>query len=248
MDNKIKQSFDAIKADDKLKEQTMIYLNNVIDNQNRRRKKISYYRFAPAAACIIFFICIGLFSHNIYYTPVSYVSLDVNPSIEITLNRFDKVIETTAFNTEGKTILSALQLKNYNYNDAVKAIVDSITEQGYIADSGLVAVTLQTNLADKESKMRTTLEEGVLSVISGHHLTAQIEVISVDSQTVSDAHAQDLSPAKYLAIMKLIESDPSVSFESCRDHSIGELRELTESHHDDDTPQSEHQNQHGNDH
>ena len=251
MQDRIKQSFESIKADDALKEQTMAYLKNVIDHPKPKRKQVPYYRFASAAACMLFVLCIGIFSRQMYYTPVSYVSLDVNPSIEITLNRFDRVIKTKAFNAEGESILSGLKLNNLNYNSAVKTIVESITEQGYIVESGLVSVTLSTDKSAKEVQMKTALETDVLTVVSNHHLNAQIEVVTVDSNTISEAHAEDLSPAKYLAIMKLKEVDPTASFDSCRDHTIGEIRELTGSHHDysDDAASMDQQNQsHDNEH
>ena len=43
--------------------------------------------------------------------PVSYVSIDVNPSIELALNRFDRVVYAAAYNLEGEEILNGLSLK-----------------------------------------------------------------------------------------------------------------------------------------
>lgn len=234
MDHKLKQSFDYIHAEEELKEQTMGYLKQAMDRKEKKKSLGVSYLLTPAAACFILFLCVGLFSHNLYFTPAGYVSVDVNPSVEITLNRFDKVIQTKAFNSEGELILSGLKLKNLGYNDAVRAIVENITSTGYLSETRLVSVTLQTDLSDKEEKMKIALESDVSSVISRHHLTAEIEVMSVDSETISGAHAEDLSPAKYLAIIQLKEVDPSATFENCRNHSIGQLRELTETHHDKD--------------
>jgi hypothetical protein len=30
--------------------------------------------------------------HNAYYTPTDYVSMDVNPSVEYSVNRFDRIL------------------------------------------------------------------------------------------------------------------------------------------------------------
>ena len=209
----------------------MGYLKQAMDKNEKKKRLGGFYRLATAAACFILFLSTGLFSHYLYFTPVSYVSIDVNPSVEITLNRFDKVIQTKAFNSEGELILSGLKLKNLGYNYAITAIVENITATGYLSETRLVSVALQTDLADKEEKMKIALESDVSSVISRHHLTAEIEIMSVDSETISEAHAEDLSPAKYLAIMQLKEIDPTATFENCRNHSIGELRELAETHH-----------------
>ena len=87
---------------------------------------------ASAAAVIILLSA----SAWAYYTPYSYVSLDVNPSIEYTLNRFDRVLDYTAVNGDGEEILKNLQLKNEDIEEAIKATVAEIAAQGYFPERG----------------------------------------------------------------------------------------------------------------
>ncbi len=62
-----------------------------------------------ASAAALFVLGTGTWA---YAAPYSYVSLDVNPSIEFTVNRFDRVIRVKAVNDDGEELL-----KNINLND-----------------------------------------------------------------------------------------------------------------------------------
>jgi hypothetical protein len=46
----------------------------------------------------------------------------------------------------------------------------------------------------------------------------------------NEAHEQNISPAKYLAILELRTLDPTATVDACRERSIGEIRELTQEH------------------
>ncbi len=45
------------------------------------------------------------FGVNHFTRPVGYLSIDVNPSIEMTFNRMNKVVELKGLNPEGEAIL-----------------------------------------------------------------------------------------------------------------------------------------------
>ena len=50
-------------------------------------------------------LAVSIGGYSYIQTPVSYVSIDVNPSVELTLNRVDRVISATAFNGDGEAVL-----------------------------------------------------------------------------------------------------------------------------------------------
>ena len=99
----IKNDFAAILSDDGriLKVRNNNYaIGQVIEmNQNKLFKT---RKFAAIAASAAAFILLCGTSAWAYMTPYSYVSLDVNPSIEYSLNRFDRVLDVTAVNDDGE--------------------------------------------------------------------------------------------------------------------------------------------------
>ena len=71
-------------------------------------KKAAGWAAAAAAAIAV---CVGGGAY-LYYSPYAYVSLDVNPSVEYVLNRFDRVIGVYAINDDASRILEGVQLTN----------------------------------------------------------------------------------------------------------------------------------------
>ena len=70
-------------------------------------KQLRKYGTVAAAAAIL----LGFGGNHIYNTALacSYVSLDINPSIEYTLNRQDRVLDVTAVNEDAEEIVAQLK-------------------------------------------------------------------------------------------------------------------------------------------
>ena len=95
-----------------------------------------------------------------YASPYSYVNLDINPSIEFTLNRFNRVLKVEATNEDGNYIIEEInvnKLKNERIEDALSTTVDQISKSGYFndqdeADLVITASAKNKNTAEKLAK------------------------------------------------------------------------------------------------
>ncbi len=106
---------------------------------------------ASCAAIMLFGTGAGIWA---YAAPYSYVSLDVNPSIEYTLNRLDRVIQVEAVNDDGQAILDELNmtdLKNKSIEDAILATVQQISDEGYFKESNPELMTATASEAVEDS-------------------------------------------------------------------------------------------------
>ena len=65
--------------------------------------RFPYKRILTTAVCLMV-LCFGWAGYNIYYTPITVISVDINPSVELGVNRFDRVISVSAFNSEADEI------------------------------------------------------------------------------------------------------------------------------------------------
>jgi len=75
-------------------------------NNIKKLSKKAIISIASAAAVV----ALGTVSAFAYFTPVSYVSLDINPSIEYSVNMFDRVIDATGVNDDGTELLDGVDL------------------------------------------------------------------------------------------------------------------------------------------
>lgn len=96
MANKIQQAFDNIQADTQLKESTRQFLY-----ANRRKKARRKTGLILTLACMVLSFTAGMWGYSWFQTPVSYVSIDVNPSMELALNSLDRVVSAYSYNTQG---------------------------------------------------------------------------------------------------------------------------------------------------
>lgn len=225
MRNKLKRAFDAIQTEEQLKQNTL----NRIKDKTKSSRPYQFRRIA-AIACTVLLISFAGLSYNQYYTASAYIDLDVNPSIELTMNRFGRIIDEYSYNEDGNVILSSIKLKHKSYNDALELLIAEIEEQGYIMDEGLLSATLQSN-GNKAEEWLSGIQYTIDNSLSSHHSMIEKDIFAVDAETKELAHEHNVSPAKYTAILELQEVDSTASVEGCRDHSVDDIKEQIENHH-----------------
>jgi len=83
-----------------------------------------------AAACLLA-LGIGAGAYS-YVMPYSYVDLDINPSIELTVNIYDRIIRVEALNEDGDRLIQDKSLKHMKLDSGVVLLLNSAVEQGYL--------------------------------------------------------------------------------------------------------------------
>jgi len=217
--NKIKDALNHIQAGEEQKESTKQFLSES-RNKGTRPVRRPAVRRALAVFCLFFLLSAGARGYFWIQMPVSYLSIDVNPSIELALNRFNKVVSVTAYNEEGEDVVNGLSLKGKEYIEAIGLVMESDAMRVYLTDKQDVVFALAADY----SRWRE-LEKGVERCFS--HMRHGCRHVSVDIKVVSEAHAHGLSLGKYNAYLQLQQYDDSVTAEECQDMSIAEIDRLT---------------------
>ena len=90
-----------------------------------------------AAACLALVVVGGGAGVQYYQANAvaSVISLDVNPSVELDVNRQEKVVSAVPLNADANEILDGMDLKGADLNVAVNAIMGSLLKHGYVAVS-----------------------------------------------------------------------------------------------------------------
>jgi hypothetical protein len=169
-----------------------------------------------ASFLILIMLSSGVYA---YYTPYSYVSVDINPSMELYVNRFDKVIGVHAFNEEAAQIIKASNgMKNKNVDDALEQVLNKAEEAGYLKKDGentvMIVVSSENKKeeADITNKMSKTSTD-VLSKLSGDY-----EVILEKTQVekYKKAKEQNISPGKVILANRFKEAKPEIDEEKVK--------------------------------
>lgn len=212
--NKIQQAFDNILADPQLKESTKQFLYT-----KRRRKARKKTGLILALVCMGLSFTAAIWGYTWFQTPVSYVSIDVNPSMELALNSLDRVVSAYPCNNEGAEILNGLSLKWKKYTDAIKTIMGSSAMNTYLtADPELVF----TVASDKNRE--DILETGAAD--TSRQMGHVCHSVCTDIETAALAHDSGLSLGKYNAYLLLIQYDDTITVDQCRNMTMSEIHEL----------------------
>lgn len=89
------------------------------------------YRIASIAASILLVLGSGsaVFSYN---APYSYVDFDINPSIGLTANIYDRIIKVEALNEDGSRLIEGRNLKHMTLDQGIMLLLSTAVEQGYL--------------------------------------------------------------------------------------------------------------------
>jgi len=184
------------------------------------KKSFSYKRLIPVMASFLF-ILIAVIGYQLYFTPVTTISIDVNPSIELGINRFDRVVSVKGYNQDGEDLVSELNIQFENYTEALKEILSNESFAGLLSQGEELSIAV----IDSDE----TRSEAVLSNIQS--CTAEQNnayCYSANPKEVEEAHEAGLSYGKYRAYLELQALDPSVTAEEVQGMTMKQIRSLIE--------------------
>jgi hypothetical protein len=176
------------------------------------------------AAAIVCSFSVGVYAYC--KAPVSYLSLDINPSVELGINAFGKVVSVSAYNEDGKTILEGQDVINSDVEDAVSTLVTSAAEEGFIADDGstVIAVTSETDNEKAGEDLETAAEDGANAAIEESGETAEVLKENVALARRDEARALGITPGKLNLIQKLQALDPAITVDEYKDAKVTEIQ------------------------
>ena len=188
------------------------------------------------AACLaLMLLCGGGVFYQQAHAVASVVSLDVNPSIELKVNRSEKVLSCTPLNDDAKAILADMSngadLKGAKLDVAVNAIVGSLVRNGYL-DS--ISSAIMISVEDKDTARAEKLQRELTSAVDGVLQTSEAKA-SVLTQTLTQdagleqqARENSISTGKAALVNRVLAINPALKFDALAKLSVEELKDLAE--------------------
>lgn len=136
---------------------------DIVPQPTSGRKMPAVRRFALAAClCLVLLGGGGAFA---WLHPTAQIGLEVNPSIQLTTNAFDRVLSAEARNPDGEVVLSSLQLRGVDLDTAVSAIIGSIVQHGYFASGGEVQISVVAGSQARILRLEQQVSEDVRNAL-----------------------------------------------------------------------------------
>ncbi|HDR7670413.1 Uncharacterized protein BCZB5J_04195 [Bacillus cereus] len=135
------------------------------EEQEQRTSRFSIpYFLKPASLLVACFLCVLFFFYNQPEEKVfAYVSVDINPSLEVSVTKDFRVIDLQACNDDGRHILKELkQWENKQLQEVIRTIIKQSQEDKYLTNDKqvmLTAVAKDKSLAPKLEKVMKELKK-----------------------------------------------------------------------------------------
>ncbi len=229
METIFREAMNRIHAKEELKRKTedsLIAYLNASPAVSPRAAKYTVRQKAVAAACALVFVCAMSVAGATYYkTPASYLSLDINPSIELGINTFGRIVSATAYNSEGSTILNGQDIMDSDVKSAVHKLVKSAAQKGYVAKDGstVISVTSETDNTATAAALEDAAAQGADSAVKAEGKTATINKDNIPLEKRSEAQKLAITPGKLSLIRKLQALDPSITVNEYKDCKVTDI-------------------------
>ena len=216
MDERVREAFGAVKAGDALKNRTKSYLAREIAKREKRRAP-AVRRLAPVFACLVVLL-LGFAGYQLAFVPVAAIRVEINPAVELGVNRFGRVVSSEGLNEDGEALAQEENVWFLPYEEALGRLM----ENSLVADCLARGDTLSIGVVSDDEDEAGALLAGVESCTAGRRGVA---CCAVDGEEAGHAAAAGLSLAKYGVYEQIRALDPSFTAEEVASLT---MRELTE--------------------
>lgn len=197
-----------------------------------RPRSIRRYVAAVAAACLVALLAVGgVMYHRQYRCVETVIDIDVNPGIELSVNRAAKVLSAEAVNSDGRNVLKELKLKRKPLSEAVDIIFEEMVAQGYVVGEGnCILVTVQNADSDTADRIHRTVADSIEVALAQHDISAPVatQTVADFDAVVAFAEENGISKGKANFILGLVEQDASLKAEKLAEYPFSSLAAIAQ--------------------
>lgn len=166
-------------------------------------KSFLYFSGKKTAVISAVVTCIMLFSIIIphFSTHVSaYMTIDVNPSIELGLDDHLQVVKIRGINTDGQRVISHIQeWKNKDVSDVAEKIVLKTKELGYMDDMSTHKIIVSKTMVEDDKKLDERLNQEIKGFTNEMHIdNTDVKLIHATETDRKKAKQYGISTGKFI--------------------------------------------------
>lgn len=199
-------------------------------------KRLSY---SLASVFVLALVLFSLLSSGTEVIPVvaSTITIDINPSIQITLDDDDNVINVSAINKDGELLIDQdIKFKGLSLDRTIEIIIAKALELGYIVEDteyNVILIDVESNQSAIKARVEEELEQKMKQEMSKIGNAFMIKRENRDDLTddettdlEEDAQRLRISLAKLHLINRIIEADDSYTIRNLKNMSVRNLYQI----------------------
>ncbi len=207
----------------------------IMAGKTKRRPSLRYLvGIAAALAVVVCAAAIGISNRGLTAKPISSdgdinatICLDVNPSVEIAVDESETVVDVTADNEDGKSIINGQDFKGDSLSETVETLVNRMVDEDYISNlknSVLVSVASQNGEFGKQLEKK--MSDSIYELLGSKNIEGAVlsqTITQADDELVSLAKMYNISIGKALMIKDIIDAAPNYAFGDLAKLSVNDL-------------------------
>lgn len=193
---------------------------DVVALQEPKVTFINFKLLATVAASLVLLTIAVFAGYQFLYTESDIISMDINPSIELTVNRKNMVTSVSGFNADGEALIEQLEITGKAYQDALETILKSDAVRPYLeANQYLTFAVYSKDRAEEILQSLREIEKSVWEIEPDITVSCR----RVSAETVTNAHHYEMTPGKYSAIEELLSLLGETDISTYTQQTIGEI-------------------------
>ena len=233
------KDLDQLHASEETKEKTLQY----VLSKQRHKKTLPIWQGALVCAISVLLVMLwqSLEVDDLPTNPTSpaaiasTITLDVNPSMELSVDAQHRILQTKAYNKDAKQILASIDLKNKELDEALTLLFANATYQKYLANG-----ILEVGIYADDAALQKSLEEEIGAYLKSNATAKRYHCASIDSKTHEAAKMHHTSQGKYRVIEQIRSYDAAYTIEELSNYSMKNLYALLEQYDDSAVPEGCH--------
>ncbi len=212
--------------------------SSLLERRNRMKRNIWKPMVAVAAGLVVA-LAVGFGSWQMTMNRSdAVIALDVNPSIEIEINRKEEIKEVRALNEDARTVLGDMDLEDVDLEVGVNAIIGSMLKKGYLStDKNSILISIDSKNQEKATALKERLSKEINTLLGGQKISASVitQNFEKNEETNQQATQNNISPAKATLISKIVATSlldangVPYTYETLAELNVNELKLILES-------------------
>ena len=193
--------------------------NTIYMETEKRSKNKKFIWLGSVCTAVFCLLILGSFYYNNHFVIQNVIGIDVNPSLELKVNKQNEVREVIANNDDAKKVLQDMDLVGSDANVAVNSLIGSMVQLGYLSD---LSNSILISVDGKNSEALRVELLNNLNIGDNYSVVSQ----EIQDNYTDLATKYNISEGKVQLINQVIASNPLHTFDELAGLSINELNLL----------------------
>lgn len=183
---------------------------------------------ALASVIIMVLIAFSLIqTQNSKFQPSYIIAIDINPSIELYMDKDFIVKEMKALNDDGESVIKSMEYIDKPLLNIVDEIMNQSVELGYLSDAndGLITAAIISN-EQTEIKLASNIKSTIEQHLSRHQIQAEITISEENMATFDKAQQLNISVNKYVIYDRMNRQGFNIQVDEIAKNPIASLLQM----------------------